>query len=324
MSEDILKTEILRSEKENKWKLLSIFGGFAELRLSTFEGIFSRITGVDLFHDKNASICSASLSPDGKTIAFFMYIKHRDGVGFSDMGLFTVDEAGKNLSVITKHFFPFCFSHSNYGGGITWSPDSRRIAFIGKPDVDYSKRELDSFLSRASGVSPQDLCVIDLNSRRVETISVNNVYNIYSQAWSPDGREISYVNTQGQVVIHNVDSNYSRGLAKGDYPSWSKDGNWIIFRESPAAEGRYSITNPLALDKRLLCAAKAGWLEAPLLKLPALVSSCPLWSPDSRYLLLSSVDPRVNKSTHYIIDFITRRFVKFENDMIFVSWEGRA
>jgi Tol biopolymer transport system component len=318
----LFKEQLLNTEKTQEWKLLSISGGFSELKVSTLERIFLRFTGYDLFRDKNASICSAAFSPDGKSIAFFMYIKHKDTMSFSDMGLFTVDADGKNLTAINKHLFPFCFAHSNYGGGISWSPDATQIAFIGKPEADYANKELDSFFSRTANVSPQDLYIVELKTRKTESLTVNNVRNIYSQAWSPDGRELCYVNTTGEVVIHNVVSNYSRKLSKGDYSSWSKDGRWIMFREGPAAEGRYFIMNPLASDRRLFCATQTKWLESPLFKPGVLVSSYPLWSPDGKCVLLSSVDTRSNNSTHYIVDLMTREFVKFENDLIFVSWEG--
>ncbi|HTY44999.1 MAG TPA: hypothetical protein VMD52_03295 [Patescibacteria group bacterium] len=316
------REQLLEAEKEQGWKLLSIPGGFSELKVSTLEGIFSRLTGYDLFRDKCASICSAALSPDGKTIAFFMYIKHKDAMNFSDMGLFSVDADGKNLAPVNKHLFPFCFAHSSYGGGISWSPNAKQLAFIGKPEADYANKELDSFFSRTASVSPQDLYIVDLKSRKTDPLAVNNVRNIYSQAWSPDGRELCYVNTAGEIVIHNAVSNYARKLAQGDYPSWSKDGRWIMFREGPAAAGRYVIMNPLASDRRLFCAAQAGWLESPLFKPGVPVSSYPLWSPDGKRVLLSSTDTRVNRSTHYIIDLMTREFIKFENDLIFVSWEG--
>ncbi len=318
----LFKEQLLRTEKAEGWKFLSIPGGFSELKVSTLEGIFLRLTGYDLFRDKSASICSAALSPDGKSIAFFMYIKHKDAMNFSDMGLFTVDADGKNLAVVNKQLFPFCFAHSSYGGGISWSPDAKRIAFIGKPETDYANKELDSFFSRTATVSPQDLYIVELRSRKAEPLTVNNVRNIYSQAWSPDGRELCYVNTAGEIVIHNVASNYARKLTGGDYPSWSKDGRWIMFREGPAAEGRYSIMDPLALDRRLFCAARAGWLESCLFKPGVLMSSYPLWSADGKYVLLSSADTQSDKSVHYIVDLMTRESVNFENDLIFVSWEG--
>lgn len=323
MSEDILKTEILRIEKDKGWKLLSILGGFSELRVSTLEGIFLRITNADLFHDKDASICSATLSPDAKYIAFFMYIKHGNASDISDMGLFTIDISGKNLTRVNSQIFPFCFSHSNYGGGLCWSPDSKSIAFIGKEGkATYAKRELDSFFTRTSGVSPQDIYIVDIKSRRVSLVTENNVRNIYSQAWSKDNRELLYVNTNGEIIIHNVESNYPRKLENGDFPSWSRDGSWIIFREGQAAEGRYDVTSPLGAEKKLLCAYKAKLFESTLVPIRDLITSHPLWSPDNKYLLVSSLDTRINRATHYLVDFISRKTFKFENDMVYVAWEG--
>ncbi len=318
-----IRNNILEAEKERNWRFLAVVANYSELRVFTLEGILHRITMDALFHDKDAAICSASLSPDATRIAFFMYVKRATESEYRDMGLFTVETATGKLGTLTKRLFPFCLAHNHYGSGISWSRESQRVAFIGKDSRVFAGKELDSLFVKTATVSPQDLNVMDLKTMKIETPVDNAVRTIYPHAWSSDSREIVYVDINGAIQIYNLLSNYQRTLASGDLASWSRDGRYIAYRE-PGAEGRTVMINPFGQDRRTICAVKHGWLESVLVDIKQPVSACPLWSPDNRYLLLSCVDSRVNKVTHHILDFQTLKTFSFENNTVFLSWEGNA
>jgi Tol biopolymer transport system component len=316
-----IRTNILEAEKLRNWRFLAIVGDYSELRVFTLEGILHRITMDALFHDKDAAICSASLSPDATQIAFFMYVKRASESEFRDMGLFTVETATGKLGILTNRLFPFCLSHAHYGSGISWSLDGKHIAFIGKDSRAFAGKELDSLFVKTATTSPQDLNIMDLKSMKIDTPIENGVRTVYAHAWSPDAREIVYVGVKGDIQVYNLVSNYQRKLGDGDLASWSHDGRYIAYKE-PGPEGRVVLINPFGQDKRTLCAAKHGWLETVLMEVREPVSSYPLWSPDNRYLLVSCRDSRVNKVTHHILDFQTLKTFSFENNTVFLSWEG--
>jgi len=320
VSNDI-RTDILEAEKLRNWRFLAVVGNYSELRVFTLEGILHRITMDALFHDKDAAICSACLSPDATRIAFFMYVKRASESEFRDMGLFTVETATGKLGTLSKRIFPFCLARKHYGSGISWSPDGKRVAFIGKDSRAFAGKELDSLFVKTATTSPQDLNIMDMKTMKIDTPIENVVRTVYAHAWSPEGREVVYAGVNGDIQIYNLLSNYQRKLCDGDLASWSRDGRFIAYKE---VGGRMILTNPFGEDKRTLCASRHGWLESVLMEVRDPVSSFPLWSPDNRYLLVSCVDSRVNKVTHHILDFQTLKTFSFENNTVFLSWEGNA
>src|SRR5581483_9668331 len=105
-------------------------------------------------------------------------------------------------------------------------------------------------------------------SRRVSTVKPDGTglttlpkasdclqYQDFSQAWSPDGRRLTFVETCGageQIGIENADGSGLRALttdggtpcpgcpgtlADNAAPSWSPDGAWIVFQREVRAEG---------------------------------------------------------------------------------------
>ncbi|HYC61902.1 MAG TPA: BamA/TamA family outer membrane protein [Thermoanaerobaculia bacterium] len=154
------------------------------------------------------------LSPDGRYLAFL-----------SARELFSIDmflADAKTGNVIRKlvssdrdaHFESLRFIES----AGSWSPDSRRIAFI-----TFSKG--DNFLS-----------FVDVETRRLEHVKVPGLEAIINVAWSPDGNTIAIAGqTTGvsDLFLYDIPSKQVRRLTADKYadlhPAWSPDGRTIAF-----------------------------------------------------------------------------------------------
>lgn len=161
------------------------------------------------------------LSPDGRYVAFL-----------SARELFSIDmylADAKTGQIVRKlvssdrdaHFESLRFIES----AGSWSPDSRRIAFI-----TFSKG--DNFLS-----------FVDIESRRLEHVKVPNMEAIINVAWSPDGNTIAIAGqTTGvsDLFLYDIASKQTRRLTSDKYadlhPAWSPDGRTIAFISDRGSE----------------------------------------------------------------------------------------
>ncbi|MFP5246430.1 MAG: BamA/TamA family outer membrane protein [Thermoanaerobaculia bacterium] len=155
-----------------------------------------------------------ALSPDGRYVAFL-----------SARELFSIDlflADAKTGQVIRRlvssdrdqHFESLRFIES----AGSWSPDSRRLAFI-----TFSKG--DNFLS-----------IVDVESRRTEHIRVPGLEAINNVAWSPDGNTIALAGqTTGvsDLFLFDLESRQVRRLTSDKFadlqPAWSPDGRTLAF-----------------------------------------------------------------------------------------------
>ncbi|MFI0352752.1 protein kinase [Actinomadura sp. 9N407] len=157
------------------------------------------------------------------------------------------------------------------GGRLTWSPDGRQLAFMGKEggsavaqiyaltigepeprrltqdasvkdDPMWSSRGELVFWSRRDGV--EQLYKLDpRNTGRPWTKLSTEPVRAVDPEWSPDGRQIAYSrgnNSAGNIWVMNADGSGNRKLTPGgDHemdPAWSKDGTWLCYVRGLAAK----------------------------------------------------------------------------------------
>jgi serine/threonine protein kinase/Tol biopolymer transport system component len=145
-----------------------------------------------------------------------------------------------------------------------WSPDGKQIAFMGQ----YPGRPRNIFIMRADYGSPQQLTntedsgahdptwsadgnslafggyppdqvqasskvvihVLNLKTHQISTVPGSE--GLWSPRWSPDGRYIAALSTDGQtLLLFDFKSQRWTELTRADfeYPSWSRDSAYIFF-----------------------------------------------------------------------------------------------
>lgn len=131
-------------------------------------------------------------SPDGSTIAF-------TGLVADTLGIYLVDTTGANLRRLRE----------GDGIGVTWSPDSRWIAFSSN----------DSLIAMT----------VNGDSVRGLTGAGGNI----RPSWSPDGFRIAFVKKTSGLALLNVSSAVVISLNKpqGDYPSWNPLTMELVYLE---------------------------------------------------------------------------------------------
>jgi Tol biopolymer transport system component len=144
------------------------------------------------------------------------------------------------------------------GDAPVWSPDSRSIAFVGRPSANSDDSEI--YVINADGSSERQL--------------TTNPAMDMEPSWSPDGRMIAFVSSQlgsstSEIDAMNADGSNQRQLTdnSGDSmdPVWSPDGSMIAFTAGTPPglhcgrdEKQIYVMNADGSDERLLVDAGAG------------------------------------------------------------------
>jgi Tol biopolymer transport system component len=218
------------------------------------------------------------------------------------------------------------------------SPDGERLA------VCHSQTGQPTF--------GQTISIVDTRSGTSTTINSGAA----APKWSPTGNAVlysvgSYKSFNSTVWLYDVESQQHRQLANGELPTWSQDGKAIYYvhrkHSQPAEIQSLDLTNPEATPITLL--TRPDWdvvaAVSPDKQHVALVEyeydrghltihrlgASPVlferdygftgdiaiaWSPDSRRLALSLLDPPANPRPVWLIDVPTRR--------ISTLWTGRV
>ncbi len=162
------------------------------------KGITHNLTGTPGAHER-----SAVWSPDGKRVA---YLSDESG----EFEICMEDQSGDEKAVqLTKGADTYYF-------GITWSPDSKKIA--------WSDRKL-------------RLRYVDVETKKVTTVYQSEYGLIDSYSWSPDSKWITFNkpsdNDFTKVAVYNLEKNEVTDVTDDWYnsgsPSFSSDGKYLVF-----------------------------------------------------------------------------------------------
>ena len=161
-------------------------------------GITRNLTQSSDAHDR-----SAEWSPDGKYIA---YLSDKSG----EYEIYIQAQNGSSNAIkLTDNADTYKFN-------LTWSPDSKKILFN-----DRKAR----------------LQYIDIDTKKVTLVDKGEYGLIYSFAWSPDSKWITYTlrseNTFGVIYCYNVESASKQAVTDTWYdssqPTFSNDGKYLLF-----------------------------------------------------------------------------------------------
>lgn len=217
-------------------------------------------------------------SPDGQKIAyctpapFAVAIKGTTQVILGQMKLMSADGSGtKQLTDVPGGACP-----------IDWSPDGKRIAFT-------------------AGSGERGFVVLAPESNRMGSLVSGN-----AGRWSPDGSKMLFWKR-----LKNPRSNGSIWLVDGDgsdprkviddnssavCANWSPDGQSILFSSEREHKGKYEVFK-VKLD---------GTGVETFATSSKYSLSCPLMSPDGRYLVVDAHNHGFDDSTIMVLDLTTR------------------
>jgi len=144
------------------------------------------------------------ISPDGKSVLFFRTEKDKKYSALFTMNLHDRKEraltalAGKNLDP-------------------DWSPDMRRLAYVGASDGNW------------------EIFVMDPNGSNNTRLTHNSALE-YAPHWSPDGNYIAFISSAGgqeDIWLMKSDGSEKRNLTPDKREeisfAWSPDGNQMVF-----------------------------------------------------------------------------------------------
>jgi Tol biopolymer transport system component len=218
------------------------------------KGQFSLLNRIDLSSQKlmEADSPPAWLSPDGSKIAFY----HQDQIQIYDL----------STGVIAPIPQPNIFSSSELAfGGLTWSPDSKKVAFAAST---IQIAEDDTLLGVEEFPS---IWVSFLDENRFERLTA--WFSIEtSPAWSPDGRWLAFAADHEKV-------------------KWARDNQ--IQGEFVGSADIY-ILETACLEQPDACLGKARVITSGSLEEDG---SHPIWSPDSTQIAYTcGIQERVDNS----------------------------
>lgn len=164
----------------------------------------------------------ASLSPDGKLVAYVFYYRNPNGFPVWEVSLRIGDMNGNLLWEFPRGVNP------------AWSQDGTKLAFVG----------LDLYPGLGSHIY-----ALEISNKELKKIADFAYPAPGYLAWSPDGRNILYVNRLGGSTTVNGymysvaadGSGLVKGLVEGNFPSWSPKGDKIAFVKNTGYVGDWEI-----------------------------------------------------------------------------------
>jgi Tol biopolymer transport system component len=200
-------------------------------------------------------------------------------------------------------------------GAVSISPDGTKLACVARTTPEGAS------LFR----------ILDLRTRKITEGQPPSQKSNNAISWSPDGRRIAFsadVEMPGdeppvpEIFVMDVETGRVSKIANGWGPSWSPSGEWIAYFSHTAhirdkhgwwrftgAKG-VSLMHPDGTDSLFI--HKFDW---PM-------NIRPIWSPDSKTLLLTSFpDDLTGKFDIFMLDLATRKLTKeFRHPPLIFGW----
>ncbi len=155
-----------------------------------------------------------SLSPDGR---YMVFQSEKD---LFSMDLFLADVGtGRILRALRRNETEYVDGIRYIDSSGSWSPDSRRLAFV------------------VFAGGNNQLAIMDVQSGRLEDrIEIEGLGGLQNPAWSPDGRHIAFTGLKGGIsdlYLYDVETGQVQQLTDDKHadlqPAWSPDGRALAF-----------------------------------------------------------------------------------------------
>jgi len=226
-------------------------------------------------------------SPDGKLIAFISNREGKppsEGDGASKSQIWIIPATGGEAQPLTDA------KGGVGGGGYSWSPDSKKIAFA-SPDgpTDEEQKRLKEKLDMVvvdKDIKVGHLWVVDLATRQATQFTRDRL-DVTDPQWSPDGMQIAYVarpspkaddGVLGDIMIIPASGGTPRMLTKNEGPDtsprWSPDGRFICYLAGTKAQS--------GGQNDIMVVPAAGGQPRNLTEAFDRNESNPTWSPDGK------------------------------------------
>jgi Tol biopolymer transport system component len=166
-------------------------------------------------HVKNSDFInnSPALSPRGDRLVYLS-----DKAGKFDIYMASTIESGKSRRLISGQKHSGLEELKWLRPGISWSPDSRQIAFAAKAGARDA------------------IHIVDIEKKKIVRTFKPKLDGLWSPAWSPDGSAIAFMGMQAgrsDIFLLRLQDGTITPVTNDAFsdfdPAWSPDGKWIAF-----------------------------------------------------------------------------------------------